>query len=673
MKNIAMNSTKVTIFRLFCILMLGLLLFHQGTIYAQDAQGITQQDIKAVNEETVDFDPTEPCTNSNSLSLSGPNSATGTSGGNYPVKVPLIKNPKKLADAIDSYIKSTAPTSPMNGLGKYFIQGGMRAGINPLLAVAQSQKESGFGTAGISLNGSKNAMGRRATSRQPNVNLWYKYDSWEASLYAAAYPASGGIDQPDDWFQYVSRVYAAQLTNLHDFAYKYAPPSENKTEQYIKDVTTYSNNVIKLAPDSIDMTQLGSSGDSGATTAPVPVNTATKTVVALDPGHGGEISQYIDQKTGLPDRETANTPEREDVLDVAKRVKTKLESSGYSVVLLRTTADEKVSKRERVDKALAAGAKIAISIHTTPGPYTDSVWYQRVGYGREYQGKKVEFKNQATADLSKKYATAIAGARKETQKRQTTIDEDGKQEEASLNRPDLPGKGNLTLVQLWSDSVPWVYNESAVSGKMSDQDKQAYADGISSGVINSVPTDNVSPTNPACGATAGSVTGSGLANTVLNYAWPEYHTPPYVEKKPAYEDAVSRAQAEGRYVGGTTYPGVDCGGFVTTLMIDSGFEPNYNYSGLLKNGASSVAGGQTPWLLKNWQSLGHIKDTAQLKPGDVAIKNDRTHTYVFVGNISGFQSQIASASFAPKSGRHRAPMAGKEATVTSEFEWFRKR
>ena len=58
---------------------------------------------------------------------------------------------------------------------------------------------------------------------------------------------------------------------------------------------------------------------------------------------------------------------------------------------------------------------------------------------------------------------------------------------------------------------------------------------------------------------------------------------------PAYAAAITKAKAEGQYVGND---GVDCGGFVTRLMIDSGFEPNYNYAGKLSDGAANVASGQ---------------------------------------------------------------------------------
>ncbi len=135
-----------------------------------------------------------------------------------------------------------------------------------------------------------------------------------------------------------------------------------------------------------------------------------------------------------------------------------------------------------------------------------------------------------------------------------------------------------------------------------------------------------------------------LQKLVLDYAWPEYHAAPYITAKEAYSDAVKRRSAAGKYVGGISYPGIDCGGFVTTLLQDSGYASNYNDS----NGATGV---QESWAKSHgWTT---VTDIAQLSPGDVAFTTG--HTFVYVGKIEGFQSVIASASL-----DERAPMAGHE-------------
>ena len=180
--------------------------------------------------------------------------------------------------------------------------------------------------------------------------------------------------------------------------------------------------------------------------------------------------------------------------------------------------------------------------------------------------------------------------------------------------------------------------------------------------------------DPDC-TNSSSITASGdagsLQSLVLEYAWETYHSAPYTDRKPAYAEAVARRQAAGKYVGGSVggVAGIDCGGFVTTLMQESGFAPDYN-SG---NGNTAT---QEAWVKSNgWQLLNSSPstpvDTSILQPGDVAFTTG--HTFVYVGNIPGFHSNVASASYGSDSGR--APMAGHESISMKGSEavrWYRK-
>ena len=166
--------------------------------------------------------------------------------------------------------------------------------------------------------------------------------------------------------------------------------------------------------------------------------------------------------------------------------------------------------------------------------------------------------------------------------------------------------------------------------------------------------------------------GSGdLSAKTLAYAWPEYHPAPYTTKKPEYATAVKKAQSEGRYVGGLAYPGVDCGGFVTTLLVDSGFEPEYNHGGKFSKGAGNTVT-QKAWAASNWKTLGNGSsiNVADLQPGDVAFSPG--HTFVYVGTIPGFESKIASASVSFSGNGWRSPMAGKESPTSGDVTWYRK-
>ncbi len=174
-------------------------------------------------------------------------------------------------------------------------------------------------------------------------------------------------------------------------------------------------------------------------------------------------------------------------------------------------------------------------------------------------------------------------------------------------------------------------------------------------------------------ATAAACAGSGggnvegLSATILAYAWPEYRAS-YKPQMPAYQEVVKNAKAKDQFIGGNQYPGDDCGGFVTRALVDSGFLPGYNNGGLVSKGASNTWGNQIPWADANMQLIGQVTSSSQLQPGDVAFDSDGGHTWMFVGKIDGFKSEIASASF-----DDRAPMAGTEGITYNGARWYRKK
>ncbi len=164
----------------------------------------------------------------------------------------------------------------------------------------------------------------------------------------------------------------------------------------------------------------------------------------------------------------------------------------------------------------------------------------------------------------------------------------------------------------------------------------------------------------------GCTVSSDFQDLVLSYAWPDYHPSGFTERRPEYIDAVNKSVAEGRYVGG--FEGVDCGGFVTILVQNSGLEPDYNKTAPGPGNTSA----QEPWVQQHgWVLLNSDPNTpvdpSILQAGDVAFSHG--HTFIYVGEIPGFNSQIASASYG-----ERAPMAGREATDYgngSTVRWYR--
>lgn len=166
----------------------------------------------------------------------------------------------------------------------------------------------------------------------------------------------------------------------------------------------------------------------------------------------------------------------------------------------------------------------------------------------------------------------------------------------------------------------------------------------------------------------GAVAGNAI-KTALTYAWPEYHPPNYLKMTPSYAAAVRKAQTDGKYVGGAENPGIDCNGFISRVMEDSGVDPTYNST---ESGAS--AGRNTVAQLQYLRSSGkyeeYTPETAlDVTPGSIAINND--HTYFIVGKQEGFETQVASASYSQRNTNWRAPMAGKETLADTDYNWFR--
>ncbi|QHN42256.1 hypothetical protein GII36_00030 [Candidatus Mycosynbacter amalyticus] len=165
-----------------------------------------------------------------------------------------------------------------------------------------------------------------------------------------------------------------------------------------------------------------------------------------------------------------------------------------------------------------------------------------------------------------------------------------------------------------------------------------------------------------------SFSGGNLDQTLKAYAWPTYKGMT-IKPTDAYAAAVKKALAGGYYVGGTTATtrGIDCGGFVTLLVRDSGYDPGYNYNG--KGGPTSS---QEAWMQKNWVKIKPEDVTpGKLQQGDVAINS--SHTFIYVGDRGkkpdGFGATIASASL-----DERAPMADTQQSATQPgYNWYRKK
>ena len=168
-----------------------------------------------------------------------------------------------------------------------------------------------------------------------------------------------------------------------------------------------------------------------------------------------------------------------------------------------------------------------------------------------------------------------------------------------------------------------------------------------------------------CSSTYGGASSAIIGDavkTAIGYAWPEYHAAPYLKMTSSYSAAVAAAKAKGEYIGGTAYPGIDCGGFITRVMRNSKVDPDYNkYEGPTTSQQKYMD--DHP---EKYERLGTRRSTSGLQPGDIAINS--VHTYMYVGSQPGFDGNSASASL-----DERAPMASTAYFNNSAgyFIWYR--
>jgi N-acetylmuramoyl-L-alanine amidase len=95
---------------------------------------------------------------------------------------------------------------------------------------------------------------------------------------------------------------------------------------------------------------------------PQPNNSDSRPVLVLDPGHGG-----IDTGTRAPGGEM----EKDIVLDLAKRLRDRIEKSGKYRVVMTRTDDTFIPLAERVDIARKVQASLFVSIHADSLPHRE--------------------------------------------------------------------------------------------------------------------------------------------------------------------------------------------------------------------------------------------------------------------------------------------------------------
>lgn len=214
----------------------------------------------------------------------------------------------------------------------------------------------------------------------------------------------------------------------------------------------------------------------------------------IDPGHSRTITK-TDRRTGLRVSDYENEPEMRDVFKVALLVRAALTKAGYRVVMTKRTVDQREDLASRAYLANRVHAALAISIHDQAGANggigfrqgNNTVYYQSVGtYRATPSGKRVYFRNQHIAALSKKYGKIFRRTRANAQHNHINL-----QGNVGYNLGSRGlAAGNIWIVQLLS-KVPWIYNEaggnSAGQVGLDSADRATYARGLVAGIEKCVP------------------------------------------------------------------------------------------------------------------------------------------------------------------------------------------
>lgn len=151
---------------------------------------------------------------------------------------------------------------------------------------------------------------------------------------------------------------------------------------------------------------------------------------------------------------------------------------------------------------------------------------------------------------------------------------------------------------------------------------------------------------------------NALQSLIQKVAYPDYSGTIRGEgsAKQEYKDLLKKGVW---YKGGCG--GNDCGGFVTTMMRESGWDKGYNPN---RVGTWGHGKGQMPYLRDSskWEDVtAQIKSNKDAKPGDVLIY--KSHTLLYAGKIPGFTSELVSASWSKKCAHSRPPMADKAKNI----------
>ena len=550
---------------------------------------------------------------------------------------------KKMAAAIDKFVKDYAtshspetPDSeiPLLGTGAVAVESAKKANVSPFLAYAHAIIESNMGLikaegTQIKIHQGHNVFGRSATNSQPHVwegdRNWYKWGSFKASLNSEA-PENKAEGSGGDWYSYDREVFSEQLDKgLSAYAHRYSPPEDgNDTAAYIKNAQGILNELAELAGGKITTSGLEQASSSSSGRASNCCST---------PSTGGSMV-------------TMRGDNAETALGYLMSV-----GSGQKLTLAQAAG---IVGNLQAESTEALDPKASNGTHTGIAQWDNENRYQKVTeFAKAIKGDASDFTVQLRflawdLTLNNEWPGNTGGygnALKAIQAASTP-------EDAALAYEDVYENSGGQALETRKGNARALYDKYKDDKSLTSSKTSAKG------------------TSASCSSASSGDAGK-LQDLTLKYAWPEggHGT----DRKPDYVTAIGKAESEGRYVG--SYHGVDCGGFTTTLIYDSGFDTTYNHNAKISDGAG-YTGVQKAWAEENWQRLGTANGTYEpdggtftddkLQPGDVAFSPG--HTWIYVGEISGFGSKYASASYGEK-----APAVAGEGFGYNSPTWYRKK
>lgn len=577
------------------------------------------------------YDSNAACSTESSADLSSVSPGSGEPNGmTYP-----NLDAAKMADAIEKYIEAHAPDSPLKGTSQKAVASAKKANLNPFLAYAHAMMESTLATttvkgAQIKIHQGHNAFGRTATDSQPHVveadRNWYMWSSFEASVDAEA-EENKNVDS-GDWFSYDRAVFSDEIDQgMTAYANRYAPPDDgNDTAGYIAFMQSALDEMAGYAGASVATTSTASTTASSSST----------TDCCATPAKGGGVVKMLSDnpETALGYLISAGNGTKLTLAQAAGVVGNLQQESGPSLDPRASNGTHNgIAQWDEANRWGNGVVKFAADMNGDPYDIAIQLRYLAWEMGLTDEWKGHTSSNGGVAD-------AVRAA--------STPEEAAEVFEATFER-----SGGSALSQRQS-------NAKALYDKYKDSTSLS-----SSGAA-------LPGTSAAC--SSGSGGASGLQDYTLKYAWKELYHEPRTQRRDDYVTAMGSAVKDGRYTGHPSSEemrGVDCGVFVTTLLYDSGFDKTYNSDA--KGGGSAE---QEAWASANWQRLGSANGTYEpdgskftddkLQPGDVAFVEG--HVWLYVGEVNGFESKYASASYGEK-----APSAAGEGFDWKDARWYRKK